>query len=597
LARVLAVAVAVAVSACGPEIVPVGEGDPCIDGQCPYPLVCREAICVRPGRADPGSADDAGSGRQDDGGGPGDGAGDAGVEPGEGGGEGTGGEVGSETSGEAGGGCLAAEACNGRDDDCDGLTDEDWPDLGADCSAGTGACAATGTMVCAPTEVAVLCSASPGSPQPEACDGADNDCDGEVDEDDACQDHGSTAFTLQGSLPLARETTGGTDTWSHFRGAFICDDIDGDRFAEGFLFWPSAHCDWDTSDFDCSDDGVSGNSDHVYRIVTIDLNDPPEGAELYESHYKIFSSEDIEMPCQGAARHAAGGTEYYIKQQERIVRAERYVRSGGGQLVWRFDFVQATTQEYGCVAAGDLDGAAGDELVVGWRDARNWISVQGGAAGTATIELAAWERPFACAVGDQDGDSGGEVVVLAYVDGTGAPPEQVRHFVGVGLRLTGATLERAWTADFGAPPSSSGPLDGVAGGGFHLVAVDDDAFLDVVLGGRGVMYSSPFVLRATGAGVFGPGEEAPASLRDMQNVPVFDIDADGDVDLLGTNGGFARNDGHGGFRRDETVEPGETFDIPRFAYACDLTNDGEPDVVAVHRYDSVESVRVWTGAP
>jgi len=79
----------------------------------------------------------------------------------------------------------SAELCNGKDDDCDGLVDEDW-NVGASCS-GKGECTG-GKIECVPGNVyATRCSSEPtGSSRkdaPEVCDGKDNDCDGQVDED------------------------------------------------------------------------------------------------------------------------------------------------------------------------------------------------------------------------------------------------------------------------------------------------------------------------------------------------------------------------------------------------------------------------------
>jgi hypothetical protein len=75
---------------------------------------------------------------------------------------------------------VAAEVCDGRDDDCDGQTDEGF-DLGASCTAGVGACTATGALVC-DGQGAVACGATPSSPTPEACNGVDDDCDAATDE-------------------------------------------------------------------------------------------------------------------------------------------------------------------------------------------------------------------------------------------------------------------------------------------------------------------------------------------------------------------------------------------------------------------------------
>ena len=74
------------------------------------------------------------------------------------------------------------EVCNGKDDDCDGATDE-----GCACSAGqtracgsdVGACV-VGTQTCAAGTWSV-CAGDVG-PQDELCNGEDDDCDGQTDE-------------------------------------------------------------------------------------------------------------------------------------------------------------------------------------------------------------------------------------------------------------------------------------------------------------------------------------------------------------------------------------------------------------------------------
>ena len=77
---------------------------------------------------------------------------------------------------------VRAEACNEVDDDCDGAVDEGLG-LGAACP-GVGRCPA-GTLACA-GDGAVVCSTFPGGPddrgRAEVCDGEDDDCDGRVDE-------------------------------------------------------------------------------------------------------------------------------------------------------------------------------------------------------------------------------------------------------------------------------------------------------------------------------------------------------------------------------------------------------------------------------
>lgn len=86
------------------------------------------------------------------------------------------------------------EECDGRDNDCDKVADnvslEGRPSQ--ECSRGIGACQATGLeyALCLGAEgwsdVYIGCTAVPGAPVPEGCDGMDNDCDDETDEGGVC---------------------------------------------------------------------------------------------------------------------------------------------------------------------------------------------------------------------------------------------------------------------------------------------------------------------------------------------------------------------------------------------------------------------------
>ncbi len=77
--------------------------------------------------------------------------------------------------------------CNELDDDCDGSADEDFPTKGDVCSSGLGVCRAFGNYVCAADGSDVECDATAGTPQVSTeegyCDLLDNDCDGLTDEE------------------------------------------------------------------------------------------------------------------------------------------------------------------------------------------------------------------------------------------------------------------------------------------------------------------------------------------------------------------------------------------------------------------------------
>jgi hypothetical protein len=73
---------------------------------------------------------------------------------------------------------LTDATCNGLDEDCDGAVDEDFVPTAVSC--GVGACSSTGQTQCIRGHVVDRCI--PGAPGAEICDGLDNDCNGLVDD-------------------------------------------------------------------------------------------------------------------------------------------------------------------------------------------------------------------------------------------------------------------------------------------------------------------------------------------------------------------------------------------------------------------------------
>jgi len=127
----------------------------------------------------------------------------------------------------------ASERCNGKDDDCDGDTDEGNPEARfAACGSDVGECR-LGRQVCfhARGEGASVRCLESVDPVPETCNGKDDDCDGKTDEDFAYdQGNGVPCADPQESgdcpaMPRVGQTCYG-------RGA--CGDADGDAIPDRY---------------------------------------------------------------------------------------------------------------------------------------------------------------------------------------------------------------------------------------------------------------------------------------------------------------------------------------------------------------------------
>jgi len=122
-----------------------------------------------------------------------------------------------------------AEACDGLDNDCDGQADEDFPTLGDPCDGNDADQCQNGTLVCAANGSGVVCS-EPGPAIAEVCDSLDNDCDTQADE--GCDDDGdghcdATMVVAPGAVCLSGDCND-ADEDINPDAQDLCDSLDND---------------------------------------------------------------------------------------------------------------------------------------------------------------------------------------------------------------------------------------------------------------------------------------------------------------------------------------------------------------------------------
>lgn len=211
------------------------------------------------------------------------------------------------------------ETCNGVDDDCNSTVDDGY-NIGGICFVGVGGCSEQGMYACDGMGGA-MCSAIPNGPEAEKCDGADNDCDGVIDNGlglgtlcssgmgecvangvAVCDAMGGVTCSGVPGMPVFEVCGDAKDNDCDGVVDNACGDADGDGLWDGL----EAKLGSNPNDADSDDDGLLDGEEVNYDIDTdsdglINVLDPDSDND------GLFDGTEMGKTCNNPATKAALG--------------------------------------------------------------------------------------------------------------------------------------------------------------------------------------------------------------------------------------------------------------------------------------------------
>ena len=313
----------------------------------------------------------------------------------------------------------ADEVCNGLDDDCDGDIDADAVDaptwyVDAD-SDGYGNPSFTTTDCAQPSgtvDNADDCDdteASAWTGNTESCDEADNDCDGSVDEGVTTTFYGDGDQDGYGDDSVTTEACSAPAYYS---------DLGGDCNDNNANVNPGATPGCDGNDYDC-DGSIDNDTDgDGYADASCGGDDCDDGDASVSPSEAEVCDDGLDNDCDGTSNSCGWDGESSVTDADLIVTGDNSYDYLGG---------------YG-TGGGDFNGDGYDDVVLGAQGDDNNGSASGSVfvfEGPVTGSLSAGDADYtlegdsgdrfgrSVAVGNVNGDSYDDLLVVATHDGTG----------------------------------------------------------------------------------------------------------------------------------------------------------------------------------